>query len=111
MQGGRGMLARVQDMTKCRWVGAFALTGAVLMLVAGETVLKERLRPTPFLLFWIACFGLTVIALGAAFLDMRSLKAQTRKARRQLLDSTLEEIAESARRKKRPPRSGNGKAD
>ena len=88
-----------------RLLGALVLLVALVMLVAGQTVLKEQLRePGAFLLYWILCLGFTGCAIFIAFLDVRALHHRTREEQRDLVHRTLKEIESEARGK---PRRGS----
>lgn len=84
-----------------RWVGALALLAALVMLIAGETVLKGRLGAMAFLVYWMACFAFTGLALLMALIDMRAVQNRTRQEQRKLVESTLKEIQDQARSKQR----------
>ena len=99
----------LDSKTRRRWIGGIALAVAAGMLVAGETVFKGRLGPAGFLLFWMVCFLLTLAAMVIAFLDARSLQAETRREHRDLLESTIQEIETEAKAKKQK-RDGNGQS-
>ena len=61
---------------------------AVLMLIAGSTVLQNALNPCEhavrFILFWLACAWITVTALLLALFDALMVRARGRAARRML---------------------------
>jgi len=80
------------DMPRRWWGAAFLLT-ALAMLLAGETVLRERLRPAAFLVFWLICFLFTCLALFIAFLDVSAIRRRTREEQRALFENTLRDIA------------------
>jgi hypothetical protein len=80
-----------------------SLFTALLMLVAGETVLKERLSLLGYLIFWLVCFGFTCIALALAFLDLRALGLRARQQQRELFDATLRDIEFQARNRHQTP--------
>jgi membrane protein implicated in regulation of membrane protease activity len=82
-----------------RWFGALSILAALVMLIGGETVLKERLSAFSFLVYWLICFGFTSLAFLAAFLDVRALSRRTRQEQRELLDSTLRTIEKEAKTK------------
>jgi hypothetical protein len=88
-------------MSRRRWVGLVALGGAVLMLVAGVTVLKTRLDAVEFLIYWLSCAGLTGVAIVTALVDMRATRYQLRQEKRELLEATIDGIAREARSKTR----------
>ena len=67
----------------------FILIGfAVLLLIAGTTLLQAPLNPREhpvgFILFWIACGWITLTALLLALFDLMMLRFEARKARRSL---------------------------
>ncbi len=70
------------------------------MLVAGETVLKGRLKNFAFLIYWLLCFALTCLAIFIAFLDLRALGRQTRQQQHDLLKITLDKIQSDANQKR-----------
>jgi len=77
------------------------LLAALLMLIAGETVLKQSLKDSWFLIYWLVCFVFTGLAIIVAFLDVRSLGQRVRQERHQLLETTLNQIQSDARKKRR----------
>lgn len=80
-----------------RWFGALCLLTAVGMLVAGETVFKDRLSPVGFLLYWIGCFVVTALAATAALLDATRVRAESRHEQRALFEDTLRRIESEKR--------------
>jgi hypothetical protein len=86
-----------------RWFGGICLSLAILMLVAGETVLKPHLRGVGLLGYWLGCLVLTALAAGAALLDAARIGWQGREERRTLLEDTLREVEREreSRQKKR----------
>jgi 4-hydroxybenzoate polyprenyltransferase len=89
----------LDSKSRRRWFGALCLLAAIGMLVAGETILKERLSQLAFVLYWLSCFGFTVLAIFTALADARALQQEGRDQQRALLESTLGKIE----RKKSPP--------
>jgi len=90
------------DRAKRRWLGAAALAMALLMLVAGETVLKGVLKGFVFLGYWAVCMACTVVAMVIAFMDARATQRSVGREQRDLLDSTLRKIEGDARSRKDP---------
>ena len=84
-----------------RWFGALCLAAALVMLLCGQTFLKDRLNGSVFLslLYWLACFVFTGLAMIAALRDLRFVSRTTRQERRQLLEDTLKQIETEARKK------------
>lgn len=85
-----------------RIFGTLCLLAAISMLGAEEFFLKDRLRGLLGLGYWLVCLVLTLCAIGAAFMDLRELRRQTRDEHRALFESTLQKIREENSRK------GNG---
>ena len=75
-----------------RWLGLFFLVVATGMLIWGQTVLKPLLEGVWFLLYWLACFLVTGLAIVTAVLDIRAIGEETRKEQRELLERTWEDI-------------------
>lgn len=79
----RGLL---RDANSRRKTMAISLFVAVIMLVAGLTILRPWLNPHEhpwrFILFWFACAWDTLLALLLALLDMLLIRAQARAARK-----------------------------
>ena len=93
-----------------RWWGILFLGTAVAMLVAGETVLRNRLGQWQFLIYWLVCLVFTALAMWVAFLDAAALRERMRSERRSLLEQMLEDVASDKRksRDKPPPRGRKG---
>lgn len=87
--------------TRRRWFGALSLLAAIVMLVAGETVLKGRLSALGFVAYWLVCFVATVLAIYAALLDARAVREETRAEQRALFENTVQKIQEEKARKAR----------
>jgi hypothetical protein len=66
---------------------------AVLMLLLGETVLRQSLNKVPFILYWTGCLVFTGLAILFAFLDVAGVQRQAREQQRELLEKTIQEIA------------------
>jgi membrane protein implicated in regulation of membrane protease activity len=80
-----------------RWFGAVVLLAALAMLICGVTVLKEKLGYLAFILYWMVCFALTILAIIVAFLDARALQRRTRQEQHDLFATTLKQIETEAR--------------
>lgn len=78
--------------TRRRWFGAICLLGSVVMLIAGETMLKDRLQPLVMVIYWSVCFILTGLAAGVALMDAARVRNEQRDEHRALIESTLQEI-------------------
>jgi len=79
-----------------RWLGGLVLLAALLLLIGGETVLKDRLGLLALLLYWLACFSLTGLAVVVAFLDFRAVQRRIRQEQRDLFETTLKKIETEA---------------
>ena len=81
-----------------RVAGGIALLGALVLLIAGETILKPKLEGVGYILYWLACLVLTAVAIGAAFLDVRALRQDTRREHQNLLEDTFKDLPENRRK-------------
>jgi hypothetical protein len=90
-----------------RWLGAFFLTASGLMLIAGETVMKNRLSQDLWLMlvYWLICFLAVVCAAFVAVLDLAVVRRRTREEQRGLLSETLNEIAREKEARTKKPRA------
>jgi hypothetical protein len=75
-----------------RWFGLFFLAMAFGLLIWGQTVLRDKLKGIPFLVYWLSCFVFTVAAIVTALLDMRATRKRARQEHEDLIQRTLEEI-------------------
>jgi hypothetical protein len=79
----RGLL---RDERARRKTMAISLLVALLLLVAGLTILRPWLdpheHPWRFILFWFACAWATLLVLLLALLDLLLIRAQARAARK-----------------------------
>lgn len=82
-----------------RWFGLFFLTTAAGMLIWGQTILKPHLEGFIFMVYWLACFIFTFLAIITALLDVRATRQRTEAEQRELLDRTMTEI----KTKEKPP--------
>jgi hypothetical protein len=104
------ILIMILDATaRRRFIGAAFLTAALAMLVAGETVLQERLSATGFLIFWLGCLACTFGAIIVAFRDVRALGQRVSKDQRELFETTLKKIETDARSKGNAQKGPAGK--
>ena len=80
----------IRDQVARRKIMFAAVLGAVALMVAGSTILRglldHREHPASFILYWLACAWLTVLALLLALFDVLIVRAQARAAREQLRD-------------------------
>jgi len=75
-----------------RWFGTLCLLTAIGLLVAGETVLKGRLSPLGFLLYWTGCFVVTSLAALTALRDAACVRAESRQEQLAFFEETLRTI-------------------
>ena len=75
-----------------RWFGAICLLGALGLLLAGETRPGGNLTGFAFILYWLLCLVLTVLAMMAAMLDVFALRRESRERQRALIEATIQEI-------------------
>lgn len=81
------------DFLPHRKRGMIFLIIAVVMLILGETVLRNALTKIPFLIYWLGCFVCTGLAILFAFRDVFGVQRQARIEQRELLEKTIKEIA------------------
>jgi protein-S-isoprenylcysteine O-methyltransferase Ste14 len=78
----------IRDQSSRRKMMGATLVVAVLLLIAGSTVLQDLLNPREhavrFILYWLACAWFTVAALLLALFDALMVRAQGRAARKTL---------------------------
>jgi hypothetical protein len=97
----------LESTVRRRWVVAVLLGGAVLMVLAGETLLKNRLSPAAFFGYWLVCLVLTCQAMLLALRELRAVQHRSREEQRQLIESTLKEIQAEAKTKPIPGPAAN----
>ena len=90
-------------MNARRITGGLALLGALALLISGETFLKMQLKGVAYIFYWLACLGLTTIAIIAAFMDVRALQRRTRREQEVLIEETFDAIG------KKPRKPGQGR--
>lgn len=80
----------IREQTARRKIMLAAVLGAVALMVAGATIMRGVLdhhtHPACFILYWLACAWLTILALLLALFDLLIVRAQARAAREQLRD-------------------------
>lgn len=96
-----------------RWFGAIFLLVSIGMLVAGQTVLSERLSPLGFIVFWLACLVCTCLAILVALIDVWVIRSRSREEQRAFLDDTIKEIArrKEERAQQQPSRSRDSRPE
>lgn len=92
---GSKMLLTSVDARR-RWFGSFFLILAGGFLLWGLTLLRDFLieRPTVFVVYWLACFGLTGLALSIAIYDIRVLRRRLRSEQRAALERAFKDVSE-----------------
>lgn len=89
-----------------RWLGAMCLVVAGVMLILGQTVLREQLQDRfhlkAFVIYWGTCTALTGLTLIIALLDMRAVRLRLQEEQRKLVKDTLRDMGldEDFRREK-----------
>ena len=73
--------------------GLVFLAIALVMLVLGETLLRQSLNGVSFVVYWMVCLVCTALAILFAFLDVAVVQRQAREQQRELLEKTIREIA------------------
>jgi hypothetical protein len=91
-----------------RRVFGLVCLGLSLVLVAvGFSDFGGRLTGLKFLLYWLACAGLAVLALLTAVLDLLIVNARGRAERRELARRTAAEIEAALQRSDATPQNGS----
>lgn len=78
-----------------RILGTTLLLIAVTQIALGLTLLRDRLSPVGTLIFWTFCFVATFGAILCALLDALANLRESRRERRDLLETTLREVDEA----------------
>ena len=93
-----------RSRTRRRRFGSVCIGMAILLLLAGETVLRAALANNIvlFAAYWMACFILTALAAGAAIIDAARVRLESREEQRSLLEKTLLEVEREKQGGKRP---------
>jgi hypothetical protein len=108
----RKILAKVTGMPRSpdifrRVLGAVCLAISAGMLIAGETVLNDKLRGVTFIYYWLTCVIFTGFTLMIALVDLRVVRMRSRREQGKLIEEALREIA--AENEKRADNSGQKK--
>jgi hypothetical protein len=86
---------RLAGDSRRRFFGAMFLALAVVLLIAGQTFLKDRLKSDPawFVSFWSACFLFTGLTIAIALLDLRAVRRRSTQEQKDLYRKTWADIA------------------
>lgn len=74
-----------------RWFGLFYLLVAGIMLIWGTTWLNPYLEGWKFVIYWLGCFIVTVMAMLIALLDMWIIRIRARQARNSAAKEVFDE--------------------
>lgn len=80
-----------------RRLGLGFIVGAASMTVLGLTLLEPRLRGFGFIVYWLVCAALAVLALVTAALDLAVIRARGRAEREQLARESAAQIEAAMR--------------
>ena len=78
--------------TRRRSVGLFFLLLAVVMVIWGQTVLKQYLVQLGYVLYWLACIFCLMVAMFMALLDLWVMGRRNRHQQEELYKRTMMEI-------------------
>ena len=70
--------------TVVRTIGTILISACCVMVVVGVTLLSDRLKGPPFVLYWSWCFLIAAGALLTALFDMVMVRRASRQTRREL---------------------------
>jgi hypothetical protein len=101
---GSIFLMNLKPDQRRRWAGAIVLGAALLMLIAGETVLKGSLGPILMLAYWLLCFAMAATAMILAVMDASAVARRTAEERRELAARTIKEIEQKLQDRAGKPR-------
>ena len=90
--------------------GMIFLIIAVVMVILGETLLRNALGKVPFLFYWMGCFVFTGLAILFSLRDVFGVQRQAREQQRELLEKTITEIARQKELKSKQQRESGGHA-
>ncbi len=75
-----------------RWTGGILLAASAVMLVAGLTVLRDRMSPRFFVVYWLTCLVLNALTMIVALLDLRAVRRRSQRERQELARTVLSEF-------------------
>jgi hypothetical protein len=101
---GSIFLMKLKPEQRRRWAGAIVLGAALLMLIAGETLLKGSLGPLLMLAYWLVCFVMAAVAMILAVIDASAVARRTIEERRELAAHTIKEIEQKLQDKMGKPK-------
>jgi hypothetical protein len=90
--------------TRRRWLGTMFLASAAGLLICGLTVLEEHLRGWAFLVYWLTCLLLALLAILVALVDLRAIGRQARQEQHDLVQNAFNGIQRKAEKKPGRPR-------
>jgi hypothetical protein len=79
--------------TLLRWLAAICLAVSVGMVVAGESLLKERLQAEAFIYYWLVCIIFTFLTMVIALMDYWMVRRRLHREQRELFREALQAIA------------------
>ena len=82
------LIQRTADKRR-RWFGLLYLLIAALMLLWGTTLLETQLKGWGFILYWLGCLLMTLLAAVTALLDIWIIRIRARQQRRKMLSNAL----------------------
>ena len=94
-----------------RQFGTACLTGAAVMLVLGQTLLKSYLAGLVFIFYWLGCFLLTGLTIVTALIDARAVRRKAREQQQDLLQDALGKINRAEEDKPDSSRPDNNPPD
>lgn len=72
-----------------RWFGLFYLLTAIGMLIWGQTVLQPHLNGLTYVIYWLTCFVMTLLAMLTAMLDIWVIRLRQRKSENEAAKQVL----------------------
>ncbi len=78
-----------------RWFGLFYLISALGMFIWGQTILEPHLTGLLYIIYWLIVFGLTILAMLTAALDIWIVRIRQRRSEREAAQETFKSSLDS----------------
>lgn len=75
-----------------RWLATICLAVSVGMVVAGQSLLKERLQAEAFIYYWLVCIVFTFLTMVIALVDYWMVRRRMHREQKALFQEALQAI-------------------
>lgn len=75
-----------------RWLATICLAVSVGMVVAGESLLKQRLQAKVFIYYWLVCIIFTFLTMVTALVDYWVVRRRMHREQKALFQEALQAI-------------------